>query len=932
MKLKSFFTLCLLFGIFSNIHAQTNIPVRLDGPFEGRTLRNSFERKLIVDELRDLQTQKKQRASRQAKRLGIPTRRTLPNGTVQEVVDLGPDGQLVYFSTRNSSARISTAAFQATQLLGLNGDGVSVGVWDAGAIRLTHTEFASTNSRVFVRDGAVADNHATHVGGTIGARGFISPAQGMAPNSILQSFDWTGDLSEMADNASITGVETNKIKISNHSYGFVRGWFWNGSRYEWGGFFGNTASSVDYYFGYYSSTSRSLDSMTYDAPYYLVLWAAGNDRSENPTTGSPVRVGGTNTTYNPTLHPAGDGVYMGGYENIADHGIAKNVLTIGAVTDAVTSGRRNVSVASMTTFSCWGPTDDGRIKPDLVGNGHTVYSPVASTDNTYDTYSGTSMATPNVAGSAALLIEHYSDLPGGGALRASSLKGLLIHTADDLGNAGPDYKNGWGLVNTYAGATLLSDHFQSPFKRAFKEDRVSNTNTSRTYKIYSDGQSPLRATLSWTDPVGPQIVYADDITPVLVNDLNIKVLSPSGEVFYPYTMPFTTEWTLASMSLPATTGVNNRDNVEQVYIAIPPEVGLYTVVVDYVGNLTNNQQDYSLFVSGSSYTQPTISIPSEGYGTFEDTPLENVEIQASQPLLDNPQLVVTASSSNTTLVPNENISITQNAGNYYLTATPAPELDGQTVITVSVWDGFTITTKSFGYDVYYMNDAPVFGEISPVSLSQGQSSQPIVLNISDIDTSLNLVNLSYSSDNGSLLPNNSISFSYDISSGWSMVVSPNSEVSGTANVTINASDLDNTVSRSFVLTVSNTGLTFSDWASQNGIDALDPNALGGDLDQDGLANIMEYFMGLDPNVKEQSLGIWQSTDGTHALLYYKKSKNLVGISGDVKWTTNLSTPWTSQGVFDWLVASYPSYELRCSQVPMPEGLTPVFMRFDLTLD
>ena len=104
------------------------------------------------------------------------------------------------------------------------------------------------------------------------------------------------------------------------------------------------------------------------------------------------------------------------------------------------------------------------------------------------------------------------------------------------------------------------------------------------------------------------------------------------------------------------------------------------------------------------------------------------------------------------------------------------------------------------------------------------------------------------------------------------------------------------------------------------------------MDQDGVANIMEYFMGQDPNVKEQAPGIWQSTDATHALLYYKKSKNLTGISSDVKWTSSLSSSWSNQGVYDWLVANYPTYELRCSQVLMPGGLTLVFLRLDLTLD
>lgn len=917
----------------SNQNNQASVPIRLDGAFQGRSLLDKGDRKLIVEDLRSLQSKKKQRASLRAKKLGKPLRVTLSDGRVQEAVDVTAEGNLVYFTTHNVNARVSTAVPQASQSFGLMGEGISVGVWDAGAVRTTHNEFGG--GRVVVRDGSLANNHATHVGGTIAASGSVASALGMAPVSRLESFNWTLDLAEMAENASVTGNEPDKIKISNHSYGYVRGWNFSNGRWVWGGFYGNTASSVEYAFGYYSSVSRSLDALANDAPYYLIVWSAGNDRSDNPSVGSTVSIAGVTSSYNPSLHPPGDGVYMGGYETIAEHAVAKNILTVGAVNDAVStvsSGTRDISRATMTTFSAWGPTDDGRIKPDVVGNGQSVYSPTAGSDSSYSTLSGTSMSAPNVTGSAGLVLEHYLELAKGQGLKSSSLKGLLIHTADDLESVGPDYKTGWGLVNTFAATSLLSGHFLDPSKKAFQEHSLSNLTPSKTYQIYNDGQSPIKVTIVWNDPVGTEIFYADDMNPNLINDLNLKVISPSGITSYPYTMPFTTEWTQASMAKPATTGVNDRDNVEQVYIPNPSEAGVYRVVVDHVGSLANDIQDYTLLVSGSFTMIPVISGLMDGYGTFEDITLQDVEFAVTHPGLDNSQLVVTATSSNTILVPNENISIIRNGSSYYLTAIPSPELDGQTVITINVWDGISNITKSFGYDVYYWNDAPIFGEIGSVSLPQGQSSQPIALNISDIDTSLSLINLSFHSDNVPLLPNNSISFSYEVSSGWSMVVSPNPQVSGTANVTINASDLDNTVSRSFLLTVPSSGLTFSDWAIQNGIDPLDPDALGGDLDQDGVVNVMEYFMGLDPTQKEQSPSIWQSTDATHALLYYKKSKNTSGIFGQVRWTSNLSSTWTTEGVYDRLIASYPTYELRCSQVLLPEGLTPLFMRLDLILD
>ena len=93
----------------------------------------------------------------------------------------------------------------------------------------------------------------------------------------------------------------------------------------------------------------------------------------------------------------------------------------------------------MSFFSSWGPTDDGRIKPDVVANGEAVYSTLGSGDVAYGAIGGTSMSTPSACGSAALLIEQFGRLFPGQAMRASTLKSLLILTATDRGQVGPDY-------------------------------------------------------------------------------------------------------------------------------------------------------------------------------------------------------------------------------------------------------------------------------------------------------------------------------------------------------------------------------------------------------------------------------------------------------------------------------------------------------------
>ncbi len=597
------------FGVAASV-VSAQVPERAADVFAGPALRlgRDADRAVIVERLARIERGRRDGARARALAERRPLRRVLADGAVHEIAFYEGD-QPVYLRTLNANAAISTGAnLLRSSPYTLNGSGIVIGMWDGGAGRASHQEFGG---RLVVKDGSAAIDHASHVAGTLIASGVVSSARGMAEAASVDSYDWNSDLSEMTARGATSAGAADKLYLSNHSYGYIAGWSYvNGGSpfrvWEWHGS-GTTAGSVDPDFGVYNSTARDQDSLAYSAPYYLIFRSAGNDRGENPSAGQAVALspgGSTLVTYDPAAHPAGDPSYRGGYDTVSYASVAKNVITVGSVTDAVTAGLRDVAKANMSSFSSWGPTDDGRIKPDVVANGDGLYSTLGGGDASYGTYGGTSMSSPNACGSAALLVDQYARLFPGAAMRASTLKGLLIHTADDRGNAGPDYRFGWGLVNARAAADLLRDHQARPLAQRLGEDRLTTSVTSRSHSFVWDGVSPIRVTLCWTDPAGSATTTGDSRIARLVNDLQLKLIAPDGSEHLPFVMPFVGSWTQASMDLAATRGVNSTDNVEQVLLAAPPGAGTYRAVVSFAGVLTNGQQDYSLLLSGSAAEEP----------------------------------------------------------------------------------------------------------------------------------------------------------------------------------------------------------------------------------------------------------------------------------------------------------------------------------------
>lgn len=462
------------------------------------------------------------------------------NGGIAELMRVDKDGNPVYFSTTNAGAAITTRANKLNSGgslgLSLDGQNMTIGIWDGGKVRNTHQLLVNRVTQV--DNASVNNSHATHVAGTMMGNATASPAsKGMASQANLRAYDWNSDVSES------TIAANNGLLISNHSYGndpdFV-------PVNEW---------------GKYDADARAFDRIMFNAPYYQFVNSAGNSR---------------NAGYNDSKE---------GYDLLSGKSTSKNGIIVGAVNQV--SNYTSPSSVVMSGFSSWGPTDDGRIKPDICGKGVNVRSSTANSNSSYSQFSGTSMSSPNVAGTLLLLQQHYKNVKGN-YMRASTLRGLALHTADEAGSdLGPDYRFGWGLLNAEKAANLITNEGVNSRIREI----TLNQGASYSFNIQPvNSTEQLIGSICWTDPAGEATVSGeiDFFTPSLVNDLDLRIVKNNVTNF---------PWKLnpVFMEDPATKGDNLVDNIERVDISNP--TGTYTVTVSHKKNLLDGLQNYSLVMS-----------------------------------------------------------------------------------------------------------------------------------------------------------------------------------------------------------------------------------------------------------------------------------------------------------------------------------------------
>ncbi|MDK8180791.1 S8 family serine peptidase [Paenibacillus sp. UMB4589-SE434] len=298
----------------------------------------------------------------------------------------------------------------------------------------------------------------------------------------------------------------------------------------------------------YNANSSRVDEFTFNNKDFTVLFAAGNDGSSNNTISTP--------------------------------GNAKNTITVGNL--------QKSNPNQIASTSSRGYAIDGRIKPDLVVTGSNIISARSSAstrtpnpNNYYTSLSGTSMATPAVAGSAAIVRQFY--IQNKQVTPSSALiKATLINGAEDVGYGWMSRETGWGRVNLVNSLTP-TDGRQSGF---IDNQAGLNTNGSISYRVKSTAGKPLKISLVWSDYQG-----AVQAGKQLVNDLDLEVKAPNNEILKGNCFVQNT----ASSTCASSDHVNN---VENVYLNTP-STGDYIVTIKGY-NVPQGAQPFALVVSGNN--------------------------------------------------------------------------------------------------------------------------------------------------------------------------------------------------------------------------------------------------------------------------------------------------------------------------------------------
>ena len=424
-----------------------------------------------------------------------------------------------------------------------NGEGINIMMQDDGLVG-PHIDRQGRLDQSYCNgcSSNINNDHGDHVSGTIMGAGNLDPTtKGMADGSFLYVF---GSSNNNYDDVPML-YQNQDVIITSKSYS-------NGCNAG------------------YTSLAKDLDEQINLHPSLTHVFSAGNDGNSDCGYGAG----------------AGWGNVTGGHKQ------AKNVIAVANLTQ----------ISNLAGSSSRGPAADGRIKPDVGAKGTSVNSTLPN--NTYDSFTGTSMACPGVAGCMAQLYQAYKELNGNVNPPSALMKCVVLNSADDLGNPGPDFKHGWGEINVLRGLSILENV-------NYESGTISQGQDEDHYINVPAGTKEIKVMVYWHDKEA-----STNASIALVNDLDITLMSPSGNTIYPWVLDPTPN--SSNLNAVATQGIDDLNNMEQITIK-NPSAGTYGLTINGTAVPYGPQQYFLTYEIISEEITLTYPVGGEGLvpGEFE---------------------------------------------------------------------------------------------------------------------------------------------------------------------------------------------------------------------------------------------------------------------------------------------------------------------------
>jgi hypothetical protein len=377
-----------------------------------------------------------------------------------------------------------------------------------------------------------------------------------------------------------------------------------------------------------------------------------------------------------------------------------------------------------------------------------------------------------------------------------------------------------GATNEGQTVTVTVSNYPTSFYSTQPSISYTNPNTSGILKFtinsYTTGTNMITVTVTdggASNNITQQrfMVYSrssSTTNPVLAGITNLITTVNTATPAIPFTISPGTSVNLVGLSsnpslIPNTNIIFGGSGTSRTLTLIPATnatgVGVVTISLINPTTYAGTNRVITLTINPTN-SSPSISTFSN-LAINEDTNTGPIAFTISDEQTPADDLIVTASSSNPTLVPNGNIILGGSGTNRALFITPAANQNGTATVSVVVSDGVLSRTNSFVLTVNSLNDLPSISAIADQRISAGSATSPIAFTIGDLETAAASLTLAATSSNTGLVPNANVTFGGS-ASNRTVTVTPVAGQSGVSTITVTVSDgQGGSVNAAFLLTV-----------------------------------------------------------------------------------------------------------------------------------